>query len=69
MEAGDVKGPVDIQGGPVIVKLIERKEGTYVPFEDVQKKIYDELLKNKREESFANYLEELKEKAVIRYMN
>jgi len=69
MVAGDVKGPVVIQEANTFIKLIEKNEGNYVPFEEVKDKIYINLLKTKREKTFDDYFDTLREKAVIQYMN
>lgn len=69
MKDGDIKGPVEINGAPVIIRLLGNSEGTYVPFEEVKDSIYMELLKEKRKKVYDEYLEGLKEKAMIRYMD
>nr|WP_277752588.1 SurA N-terminal domain-containing protein [Pseudodesulfovibrio senegalensis] len=69
MEVDDIKGPVEINGAPVIIRLLGNSKGTYVPFEEVKDSIYTELLKEKREKVYDEYLKGLKEKAVIRYMD
>lgn len=69
MAEGDIKGPVQINGTAVIIHFLGNSEGTYVPFEELKDSIYLELLKKKRERVFAEYLQGLKEKAVIRYMD
>lgn len=69
MEPGDMKGPVVIQETNTFIKLIDKNEGNYIPFEEVKDQIYTELLQSKREKTFNEYFETLQEKAVIRYMN
>ncbi|WP_187170386.1 SurA N-terminal domain-containing protein [Salidesulfovibrio onnuriiensis] len=69
MKPGEVKGPVIIQGTNTFIKLIDKNEGNYIPFEEVKDQIYTELLQSKREKTFNDYFEALREKAVIRYMN
>lgn len=69
MEPGEVKGPVTIQDTNTIIKLIARNEGKYTPLEEVKDEIYAELLQKKRDKTFDDYFEILREKAVIRYMN
>lgn len=65
MKPGEVSGIVETQFGYHIIKLVEKKAASKVPFADVQAKIADSLKRKKVSEAINTALEDAKKKAKI----
>ncbi len=65
LSAGEVSQPIPTPDGTYIVKLIDRKEASPVPIEEVRTKIQDRLFKKTMDERFLFWLAEVKKTAHI----
>jgi peptidyl-prolyl cis-trans isomerase C/foldase protein PrsA len=58
--------PVKSEFGYHIIKAGEKKEASVIPFDEAKAQIKSELEKNKSDQTFNTYLENLKKKATIK---
>lgn len=52
MEAGQVSGPVDVPAHVFIMKLEEKQSGSYEPFEQVQRRVEEQVVVERQNERF-----------------
>ncbi|MDR2663912.1 MAG: SurA N-terminal domain-containing protein [Puniceicoccales bacterium] len=67
MEIGDYAGPLAVGGGSLVVVLLARREGTYLPLEEVQSEIEGHLYAQRSEEAYERWLAKLRRQAHIQY--
>lgn len=65
VSAGEVSKPFELSGRKALLKLIQDSAGDSRPLPDVAERIRDKLAKPKYEESYANFINKLKSKAII----
>jgi len=65
LQVGEVSGIVQTNFGFHIIKLLDRKGGTPSPFEEVKERVQVEYYEAETEKAFRQFLNTLKEKAVI----
>jgi len=65
LKPGEVSDVVTTQFGYHIIKLMERKEATTVPYEKVQPQIVDYLTNQKKQQRVSAFIEEAKKRAKI----
>jgi peptidyl-prolyl cis-trans isomerase SurA len=65
MKPGEVSEVFNIQGQNALLQLVEVKKGEKPDLADVREKIYEELYNKKLDALFQEYLQKLREKAVI----
>ena len=68
MEAGDVSGVIEAQGHVFIMKLEEKRDAKYEPFEDVQEEVMTQLDLQRREIKLDNMISKLMSHANIEGM-
>lgn len=61
-EIGKVIGPVQTQFGYHLIRVEDKKEGSVVPFEQVQDQIHQQLVQNKQKEVYDAKIKELEAK-------
>lgn len=61
-EVGKVLGPVQTQFGYHLILVEDKKEGSVVPFEQVQGKIHQQLIQAKQQDVYDTKVKELEEK-------
>ena len=61
-EIGKVIGPVQTQFGYHLIRVEDKKEGSVVPFEQVQDQIHQQLIQNKQKEVYDTKVKELEAK-------
>lgn len=61
-EAGKVIGPVKTQFGYHLIRVEDKKEGSVMPFEQVQEQIHQQLVQVKQQEAYSAKVKELEEK-------
>ncbi len=61
-EIGKVIGPVQTQFGYHLIRVEDKKEGSVVPFEEVQNQIHQQLIQNKQKEVYDTKVKELEAK-------
>lgn len=61
-EIGKVIGPVQTQFGYHLIRVEDKKEGSVVPFEQVQDQIHQQLIQNKQKEVYDAKIKELEVK-------
>lgn len=61
-EIGKVIGPVQTQFGYHLIRVEDKKEGSVVPFEQVQEQIHQQLIQNKQKEVYDTKVKELEAK-------
>lgn len=61
-EIGKVIGPVQTQFGYHLIRVEDKKEGSVVPFEQVQGQIHQQLIQNKQKEVYDTKVKELEAK-------
>lgn len=66
LEIGQISAPLQTDTALVLVKVIEREDGGYVPFDDVQNKINNKLLTDSRQKSAEKLIRDLMADADIR---
>jgi len=69
LKAGQIAQPVHIKDFEGLLQVVSLKEGEELPLDDVREQIYTSLHEGKFEKAFKEYLEKLREKAVIEYRN
>ena len=65
MEPGEISEPVRTQFGYHIIQVVDKKEGGEVAFDEVQRDLELQLLHQKRQEVFQEFLESLKAEVEI----
>jgi peptidyl-prolyl cis-trans isomerase C len=65
LKAGEVSGPVKTPFGYHIIKLVDRKKGQALPFEQVKEQLKRRLLEQRQTEKFQAWLKQLEDKAKI----
>ena len=68
LSPGDHTGLDFTTSGLQIIKLVDKKEGGVKPFEEVRDAIYSKLFKEKVEERYAQWLEELRKRSFIKVL-
>lgn len=63
--AGKISQPLETASAFVLVKVVERRDAGYVPFEDVQDKINNKLQSEARRDAAQNVIKELNNTATI----
>ncbi|MFT4556865.1 MAG: peptidyl-prolyl cis-trans isomerase SurA [Planctomycetaceae bacterium] len=63
--AGKISQPLESDSAFVLVKVVERRDAGYVPFEDVQNKINNKLQSEARRDAAQNVIKELNNTATI----
>lgn len=66
---GGVSAPLIIQNQEALLSPLKLKEDNIVPLEEVRDQIYQQLMQKKRETAFTEFFRELKESAVIIYVD
>ncbi|BDQ32571.1 SurA N-terminal domain-containing protein [Pseudodesulfovibrio portus] len=64
-----VSDPLTIQGQQALLSPLKISEDALVPLEDVRDDLFQQLMQKKREQAFTEYFDQLKESAVIIYMD
>ncbi len=64
---GELSNVIETPEGFHIIRVIERTEATYVPFEDAQGEIKERILENKRQAEFNKYIERLRTEIPVVY--
>lgn len=67
LKAGDIAGPVKAEEGLYFFRLAGRIQERTEPLAAVKDKIQDSLLQKEKEKYYSEYIQRLKDKAVIRY--
>lgn len=65
LQVGEVSGIIRTNLGFHIIKLLDRKGGTPLPFEEVKEKVKADYYDKEMEKAFQQFLRTLKEKSVI----
>ena len=65
LQVGEVSGIIRTNLGFHIIKLLDRKGGTPLPFEEVKEKVKADYYDKEMEKAFQQFLGTLKEKSVI----
>jgi len=65
LNAGEVSGVVKTDYGFHIIKLLERKGGTPLPFEDAKERVQSDFYEYQMERAFKQFMSSLREKSVI----
>jgi len=65
LKPGEISAPLKTQFGYHIIKVIERKEGNMVPFEEAKETVTRQLLSEKQKGAFDAYIEGLKKKSKV----
>ena len=69
LKPGQVSSPVRIQDFSGLLQVVSLKEGEELPLDAVREQIYQSLHEGKFEKVFQDYMQKLREKAVIEYRN
>jgi peptidyl-prolyl cis-trans isomerase SurA len=69
LKPGQIAPPVRIQDADGLLQVVGTQEGEQLPLDAVREQIYNSLHNGKFEKVFQEYLEKLREKAVIEYRN
>lgn len=65
LKPGDISAPLKTQFGYHVIKVIERKEGAMVPFEEAKETVKRQLISEKQKSAFDAYVEGLKKKSKV----
>ncbi len=65
LKVGEVSGPVKTPFGYHIIKLIDRKKGQPMPFEQVKDQLKRRMLEQRQTEKFQAWLKQLEDKAKV----
>lgn len=65
LAVGEISEPFPIQGKWVVLKLLDRKEASPRPAEQVEEEVREALLRPKMEERFREYMADLRSRALI----
>jgi len=65
LKPGEVSDPVESRFGYHLIKLIERKPETTIPYEDIKERIEQYLKQDKVQRGVSLYITKLKEKAKV----
>lgn len=69
LKPGGITAPVHVQDFSGLLQVISLKEGEELPLDSVREQIYHSLHEAKFEKVFKDYMQKLREKAVIEYRN
>jgi len=69
LKPGQISTPVRIQEYAGLLQVVSLKEGEELPLESVREQIYQSLHEGKFDKVFQEYMQKLREKAVIEYRN
>lgn len=69
LKPGGITPPVHVQDFSGLLQVISLKEGEELPLDSVREQIYHSLHEAKFEKVFKEYMQKLREKAVIEYKN
>ena len=64
---GNVKGPIQTAEGFYFIRVAEIKDGGKVPFEQVNRRVEEQLKREQRKDIYRKYIDALRAKAIIRY--
>lgn len=65
LKPGEISAPLKTQFGYHVIKVIERKEGAMVPFEEAKETVKRQLISEKQKSAFDAYVEGLKKKSKV----
>ncbi len=66
---GGISEPLELGGREALLSPLHISEDRLVPLEEVRDEIFAELMQQRREQAFDDYFDQLKESAVIIYMD
>jgi len=69
LKAGQITNPVHVQDFAGLLQVVSLKEGEELPLDAVREQIFQSLRDSKFEKVFQEYMQKLREKAVIEYKN
>lgn len=69
LKPGQITDPVHVQDFAGLLQVLSLKEGEILPLEAVREQIYQALHEAKYEKLFQEYMQKLREKAVVEYRN
>ncbi|OGV34427.1 MAG: hypothetical protein A2020_05130 [Lentisphaerae bacterium GWF2_45_14] len=67
LSPGSVAGPIETDEGIYFLYLVSKKDKEGTAFDKVESSIRDSIQKKFREKAYVEYIEKLREKAIIRY--
>ena len=65
LQVGGVSGMIRTDTGFHIIKLLDRRGGTSIPFEEIKEKVQGDYYEMERQKAYKQFLSTLKEKAII----
>jgi parvulin-like peptidyl-prolyl isomerase len=65
MDAGDVRGPIRVGPGWMVLQLVERKAGDIRPYDEVKDQLHKTLYEQQVEKATQSWLRELRKKAHV----
>lgn len=69
LKPGEITKPVHVQDFAGLLQVVSLKEGEELPLDSVREQIYQSLHEAKFEKVFQEYMQKLREKAVVEYRN
>lgn len=69
LKPGEITPPVNVQEFTGLLQVISLKEGEELPLDSVREQIYQSLQEAKFEKVFQEYMQKLRDKAVVEYRN